>query len=278
MIGVPPFRGEFGLLVRYTVPAVAALPRPVVVCIEPGNEALFPDAKHIVVDRADDAARRDLYRKDADYVAYWREELERRYPGARLVEPDRTSELPMRRFVPEPVLRRGIQCDVVTCPRKRTYGATKNWPCWRVLADALTDAGLRVFAAGAPDASDTSVEAAGIPAAWQYDRFLDASIEAMLSARLVIATDAGLAHLAVLCGRPLYLIAADGGRVAPGPVVDGRGRMAHRQYWPIRLNEYYLAANHMNAPIEVEPDGWHHPLRVARRAIELCSSGSSATV
>ena len=35
---------------------------------------------------------------------------------------------------------------------------------------------------------------------------LDATVEAMLSAKVVVATDSGLAHLAILCGRPLILI------------------------------------------------------------------------
>src|SRR5690606_18437034 len=79
MICVPPARFEFGLKVRYHVPAVFALPRPVVVCIEPGEEALYPQATHIVVDPREDVHRKDLYSRDAAYVQQWTNELLRRY-------------------------------------------------------------------------------------------------------------------------------------------------------------------------------------------------------
>jgi hypothetical protein len=106
------------------------------------------------------------------------------------------------------------------------------------------------------------------PTCWDYPRFLDATIEAMLAARVVVATDAGLAHLAVLCGRPLVLIAYGGGLVAPGPVLDGE-RQTMPAYWPIRLEKYYHAANHMHAPIRVVPHGWERPEDVLAAALEM---------
>lgn len=235
---IPAFRGEFGLKVRYHVPWVAALPRPVTVEIEEGEEALYPDAAHVIVPRD---------RPDAD-----------RHGTRGLPDP----KAPTRRFVPEPVERYGIEADVVICPRKREYGSAKNWGYWPKLAEWLTKAGHRVFAAGAPDSSYDC----GCPSAWEHPRFLDASIEAMLSARMVVATDAGLAHLAVLCGRPLMVI-TDDGRVAPGPVIDSSGRVAHREYWPVRWQEYYHAANHTGSPI-LETGDWLFPKLVRDRILE----------
>lgn len=220
--------GEFGLKVRYHVPQAYALGAGHVIEIEEGEEALYPlAAEWRVVPRAADRKRHG------------------RPPTLG----------PERRFIPEPHVRQGVAADVVICPRRREYGSAKNWPHWQALA-GLPGA----FAAGAPDSS----EDVDCPRAWDYGRFLDASIEAMRGARLVVATDAGLAHLAVLCGAPLLLI-THRGRVAPGPVINSRGRVAQTRYWPVRLDEYYHAANHTGSPIATI-DGWDDPDAVAEAA------------
>ncbi len=229
---VLPCRVEFGLKIRYHVPAVHALGPGNRVLIEPGDEALYPLADEwIHVERRHDDQRRGwadplkselAANSDRDFI-----EVKRGDPESR--------------FIPEPHVRQGIKPDLVICPRKRRYGSDKNWNGWELLSKMPG-----VFAAGAPD---SSVDV-GCERAWDYDRFLDASIEAMLSARLVVATDAGLAHLAVLCGAPLLLITY-GGLVAPGAVRDAEGRVLEPAYWPVRLEEYYHRANHTGSPIHV---------------------------
>lgn len=231
---IPVFRGELGLKIRYHVPHVATLCQrePCVVEIEPGDEALYPfAAEHIVTERVEDSQR---HGSPPDF------------------------RVPETRFRPDPYEPQHVgPVDVVVCPRKREYGAAKNWDGWPELVERLPG---NVFAAGAPDSSyDVDV-----PRAWDFDRFLDASIEAMRSARLVIATDAGLAHLAVLCGAPLLLVTYRG-LVAPGPVIDSRGRVTHKQYWPVRLDEYYRKAAHTGAPIHTV-DGWEDVGRVVAAA------------
>jgi len=258
-------RGEFGLRLRYQIPAFHALEGPKVASIEPGDECLFPSAtEYHYVTRIMDSMRRGTYPGgDASYRNAVKKELRGLYPDAQIVEPSKG--MPEKRFVPEPHVRYGINCRVVICPRRRIYGADKNWPHWDRLAE-LPGA----FAAGAPDSSyDVDCSRA-----WAYPRFLDASVEAMLSARLVIATDAGLAHLAVLCGRPLLLITHEG-RVAPGAVRDPEGRAMEPHYWPVRWKEYYVSANHRNAHLEMI-DGWEHPERVVERATELLSKEVAA--
>ena len=263
---VLPFRGEFGLKLRYHVPAVHAFPEPKVVCAEPGEEALYPSAEKIVaVPPNHDDRRRDSYAKDRDEVERWRALMGREYPGATFIETH--PKMPQSRFLPEPRTRLGLAPDVVICPRRRSYGASKNWPHWGVLLAALKARGLDVFAAGAPDSSYEL----DCPNAWVHARYLDASIEAMRSARVVIATDAGLAHLAVFCGRSLLLIGYGGGLVAPGPVVDDTAKMVKKAYWPIRLQHYYHEANHMGAPITLLRDGWDRPEDVARHAARLAA-------
>lgn len=257
---VAPCRGEFGLKLRYHVPAVHALTGPKVVCMEPGEECLYPSAdQRITVERVHDDLRRGTHpRNDRGKVGHLKARLLRENQGASWVVTRKG--MPEARFIPEPHLptKDGIDCRVVICPRKRAYGADKNWPHWKAL-ESLPG----VFAAGAPDSSDE----VGCPKAWDYTRFLDASVEAMLSADLVIATDAGLAHLAVLCGRPLLLITYKG-RVAPGAVRDPQGNVMQPEYWPVRLEEYYRQANHTGSPI-IPVDGWEHPDEVVKQAMSI---------
>ena len=49
----------------------------------------------------------------------------------------------------------------------------------------------------------------------------------------------------------------------PGPVIDSRGNEAQSEYWPVRMDEYYHAANHQEAEIKTI-DGWNHPEGVAQ--------------
>ncbi len=249
---VMPWRGEFGLKIRYHVPAVYALEPPYRCVIEVGEEALYPGATHHVrVDRRfDDDRAGNPRRTDREFI----DELRRSY-----TEPIEVGKgHPERRFVPEPHIRQDIEARVVICPRGRRYGASKNWDGW----DALTSI-PGVFAAGAPDSS-LDVDC---PRAWDHDRFLDASIEAIRSAKLVVATDAGLAHLAVLCGTPLLLITYRG-LVAPGPVLREDGHVFEGRYWPVKIQEYYERANHMDTAI-ITTEAWESPDLVAKQVEAL---------
>lgn len=239
-----PALGEFGLRLRYHVPAVHHMAQrgEVVAFHEPGEECLYPACELVEVPRVHDDLRRGTVGKAFDAMEDAKRIASERWPGAKMVQT--AKGMPEARFVPEPVTRYGIHADVVVCPRWRAYGASKNWPDWAWLVEQLSAAGLKVFAAGAPDTS-ADVEC---DRAWDRERFLDASVEAMRSARLVVSTDAGLAHLAVLCGAPLLLITHDG-LVAPGPVLDPRGNAMEPAYWPVRLEEYYTSANHTGSPI-----------------------------
>jgi len=254
---VLPWRGEFGLGIRYHVPTTYALDGPYRVLIEPGMEALYPGAaEHIEVPRRhDDARAGDPYRTDGTFLAAMRAEW------GECVAPKKGDT--ERRFVPQPFVRQAVgDVDIVVCPRGRRYGASKNWPHWDELVEWLGGKGFSVFAAGAPDSS----QRVDSRCAWTYSRFLDASIEAMLRARLVIATDAGLAHLAVLCGRPLLLITCNG-LVAPGPVTDEHGHVFRPAYWPVKRGEYYDAANHQRSPLVIWPH-WDQVLGLADEVVQ----------
>lgn len=233
---IPAWHGEFGLRVRYHVPQAHALLRdhPQPVQIERGMEALYPRAtEYVYTDRPADRDRHGSPPRICD-----REE----------------------RFVPEPFIPTGVTARVVIAPRGRTYGAGKNWDHWHTLTDLDG-----VFAAGAPDSS----QQVDCPAAWDFNRpYLDASIEAIRSADLVVATDSGIAHLAMLCGTPLLLLTFRG-LVAPGPVIDSRGSVARGEYWPVRLAVYYRQANWRNAQITLCPTAWDDPESVRAMVEEI---------
>jgi hypothetical protein len=42
-------------------------------------------------------------------------------------------------------------------------------------------------------------------------------------------------------------------------------------YWPVRLDEYYRAANHTGSAIETV-DGWERPERVLERVFQLAEA------
>lgn len=262
-----PLRAEFGMKVWWHAPAVHAIKTTdgKIVYIEPGDEALYPSAfQHIVIDRQSDELRRNRYDRDRDFVAAMRFDAKQRFgDDVDILEPSPDS--PRKRFVPEPTVTLGLNYDVVVCPRRRMYGAEKNWPEWIHLVDWLQGAGVRTFAAGAPDSSYQ----VKCDKAWELPRkhgvilprFLDATIEAMLGAKLVVATDAGLAHLAVLCGVPLLMLTYADGLVAPGPIVDETGKHFEDQYFKVKT-ERYEEANHRSSEVTILRDAWYDPATV----------------
>lgn len=244
---VPAYRGEFGLEVRFHVPVVYGMGTGHIIECEEGKEALYPLAQEW----------RIVPRVPEDSVEASR-------ARGRLGRPKRKGR--EVRFQPSPHVTQGVPpVDVIVTPRKRGYGESKNWPHWQLLADTLDDRDLKVFVAGVKDAS---FPLEGYPASWDYDRPLDAVIEAMRQPGvLVVAACSGLAHLAVLCGTPLLLFTYRG-MVAPGPVINSSGRFVQAHYWPVRMKEYYHAANHMHSPI-IEGDYWEHPGLLAGTAAKL---------
>lgn len=258
---VLPFRGEFGLKLFGHVPAVNAIRQRKIVYCEEGEQALFPGAAQwIEVARNDDSLRRNTYRRDSNFVATVRAVAAARWPNARLVEPDIT--WPLEPFAPTPYVPQDVGAvDIVVCPRWRAYGASKNWPHWPALVAGLKELDLNVFAGGAADSSVP----VPCPQAWKWERPLDATIAAMQKARLVVATYAGLAVLAVLLGKPLLLITHGHGLIAPGPVSDEHGRVMEKAYGAADLSRLE-AVNHRGSAIVSLHAAWDRPAAVAHEA------------
>lgn len=246
---IPVYRGEFGLKVMHHVPRVYAAGRGHEIEIEEGDEALYPLAeKWIVVPREPETE-----------------------DNIRAARPDSLlASLPSTpvRFVPEPHVRQNVPAyDVVICPRMRPYVKAKNWPHWHRLVHLLRDCGLSVFAGGI---AESSVLGLDCDVAWDYHRANDATIEAMRTARVVVAACSGLAHLAVLCGAPLLLFSYRG-RISPGPIYNSYGKFVSHENKLLPIKEYYRSANHTGSPIEMI-DGWEYPDLVASNARLMCLS------
>jgi hypothetical protein len=239
-----PFRGEFGHKLMWHVPWIYSEHAERVCCHE-GEEALFPRAKSFhYVARLCDRERGDRTGSDETYIRG----LERLFALSRRPMARQPNEKVMRgfeRFIPTPHEARGIRSEIVLCPRAREVCPERNWSHWRRLAGDLSD--LRLFAAGA---RESSVDL-GIESAWDFERDIDSTIEAMLSARLVVSTDAGLGHLAMLCGRPLLVIC--------------HKRTVYR--WR------YRAANHVSAPLRFLNLAWDDPSKAVDSIREFLALG-----
>jgi len=253
-----PYRSEFGFLCMFHAPWVNAFPSPKTVIIEEGTEALYPGCEYLYLDRRKDADRRARPEKDVEKE--WRERIGDGVEFLPMPYPA-TKATPRRYFVPSPyrMVRDASRFDVCVCPRKREYGSNKNWPYWQHLTDALLGMRMKVFAAGHPESSYLLT---GCRTAWDRSvRYLDETIQGMLNSNLVVATDAGLAHLALMCGKPLVLITHKEGMVAPG--TDDIGK----DYWPIYIDRYH-EENHLNAPIHQVYYGWEGTGRVVEKIEE----------
>lgn len=250
-----PYRAEFGYICIAHAPQVYAEKGRKAVIIEQGLEALYPDCEFAYVSTKNDDDRR--VRIEVSYLlelqSTFQKALARDFGTFEYVMPDLKAERAY--FIPRPYVQHvtGIpgNIDVVVCPRKREYGSDKNWHYWQELIDAYAKVGLIVFAAGHPT---TSFPVKNCMTAWsgwnRNGKCLDNTIAAMLKAKVVVATDNGLAHLALMCGKPLVLISHKDGLVADG--FDDVGN----SYWPIKM-DIFERENHTDAPIHIVYDCWH---------------------
>jgi ADP-heptose:LPS heptosyltransferase len=239
-----PFRGEFGHLLMWHAPAVNAHEGDKIVCCEYGQEGLFPGvAGYYFVDpRPEDKKKTaNAHNYDKEVFEKIKKDRKVKFPDADFIEPtgEYRNKDDKKYLVYQPHVNQGINCDIVVCPRKRALAPGRNWEHWIELTKKLQEIGYSVFAAGSPSASyDVPCKKA-----WDYDRFCDATIEAILSSKLVVCTDSGLAHLSVQCAKPILMITNKG---QPGP--GSRWKVK----WP-----RYKAENHKSSKIETVDD-WNN--------------------
>lgn len=258
-----PNRGEFGLKIMSHCPAVHAI-KPDVVFGERGESCLYPSAgEFIAVDSQHDDLRRGQRERTAGFIPSVREIAVKKWP-LKVLEMEfiiTDENMPREYFTPTwpDEAKFGHAIDVLICPRWRVYGANKNWHLWPMLAEQLFQSGIITGAAGVFETIDKNV-IDYIPShlrSWKYVHALQFTIMMMKRARLVVATDAGLAHLAMMVGAPLLLISHDDDcKVAPGGVCDPKGHAMEPYYWPIKF-ERFTQANHQDVPITMVKAAWY---------------------
>jgi ADP-heptose:LPS heptosyltransferase len=253
-----PFRGEFGHLLMWHAPIINAFEGKKAVCCEKGQEALFSGVlEYIYVDpRPEDICKTaSVYRDDKDLFKELKKKISKKYPNANFLEPagEFDKKYPRKYISYQPYVKQNIKCDIVVCPRKRVLASGRNWELWPKLVDKLKT-NYSVFAVGSPTASfDVDCSKA-----WSYERFLDATLEAIQNSKIVVCTDSGLAHLAVQCSKPIIMITYKG---QPGPDTK----------WKVKWNRY-KEENHMNSVIK-EIDAWEDlglVLETIKKEIEQC--------
>ena len=252
-----PWRGEFGQMIMAHVRWVHQHPAATkVVCCRRGDEALFPSAVDYFYDWADMPDEMKCTKSLDDhgnlqYLEWVQDRVRQKFADQDLEfvqpldggKPQRYKADPAKDFKPRP---QTIACfppiDVLVCPRFRKHGQHRNYQHWEAVVKGLQANGLTVALAGM---KQTSVDVRSVPEhlkSWNYDS-LDSTLHMMNVARVVLATDAGLAHLAVLNQSPLLVI------------YDQPGVEAGKPEWP-----WVLPHMQRHATVDCNPiiNGWNN--------------------
>lgn len=122
--------------------------------------------------------------------------------------------LPEKELIVKPEQCSAFDSDIVICPRfKDKLSPHRNWEGWLTMNESLCKEKLRVVVAGT-EASQSPWEGA------HKVSDVEAIAAHMLKTRLVVATDSGLAHLAILLRVPLALIWGTPVGVIPGQTYE----------------------------------------------------------
>jgi hypothetical protein len=254
-----PWRGEFGQMLMTHVRWVQSLPGNKVVCCRDGDQPLFPSAKEFFHDweGLPDHLRTPAYMRgdeNQEYLARLTRKLKERWPTAAIrtpldgVKPQRYQASVAHDFKPVP------RCpapptfpQVLVAPRYRQHGQHRNFAHWEEVTQRLVRLGLSVGLLGA---KETSTDSEAVPTrnkAWMKPDNLSTTLWWMQRAKLVLATDSAMAHLAVLAQAPLKVIYAEPGVEAGKPE------------WPWALP--HMKA-HAKAHCEAILHGWDDPSHV----------------
>jgi hypothetical protein len=273
-----PWRGEFGQMLLAYVRWIHGVVSPYkVVCCKPGDEPLFPSAREFFYDWEqvpDHLKNTKLLRskEQKQYLDDLRGRLRTRYPNCDVLEPilgsipQRWRHHPEWNFKPRAKpfgsfsssSNGGRLPDIVVAPRCRKHGINRNFAHWQEVCDVLSSSGHTIGLIGVKEAS---LDVQGVSEAyksWNYEENLSVTLQMMNHARLTLATDSAMAHLAVLNQTPVYVI------------YDKPGREAGHPEWP-----WTIPHMEAHAVAEVKPIlfGWTSPETVVSCVLESIGSG-----
>jgi len=273
---VLPWRGELGHMLLTYVRWIHLIPGEKVVCCRPGQEPLFPSAVRFVHDweEVPDEMRSPEFlksRENREYLQTLRLRLLKEFPESQIREPfdgskpRRIRPSPAHAFIPKPMgSKPPVYPEILVAPRFRKYVPGRNYAYWVTVMKAL--AGLKTrdggnLAIGIIGLKETSTDLPELDdcwKAWNYSDGFGVTLHWMRRARLVLATDSGLAHLAVMARAPLKVIYGKAGKAS--------GKTKGRWAFP------YMQA-HAMAHCEPILGGWDSPDAVVE-AVRQYLSGS----
>lgn len=219
---------EFGQLIMTHVRWVHTLPGNKLVCTRRGLEPLFPSASAFFYDWTDapDAQRHTKTIKATStqlQLEALQDKFREEHPRAQIrfpidgKKPQYFPHLPEGNFIPKPTcLPPAWHPQILVAPRHRAHGEARNYPHWNRVVQDLRACGYTVGVLGT---KETSAPVENIPLdhnAWSHEDNLGVTLHWMSKAKMVIATDSGMAHLAVLTGAPLLVLYELRGKL-PGP-------------------------------------------------------------
>jgi ADP-heptose:LPS heptosyltransferase len=251
---------EFGQLIMTHVRWVHTIPGTKVVCTRRGLEPLFPSATEFFYDWTDvpDAQRHTKTIKATStqmQLEAVQDHLLAKYPGAQVrfpidgKKPQYFPNLPQGNFQPVPACPAPAWYpEILVAPRFRKHGEARNFPHWNKVVQDLRGLGYHVGIIGVPETSATIDGITMDRKAWGHDDNLGVTLHWMSKAKMVIATDSGMAHLAVLAGAPLLV------------VYEARGKVPGPEGWPWILPHMQA---HARAFCEPVLECWSRPENVA---------------
>lgn len=215
-----PWRGEFGQMVMTYVRWVHSLRHTDserLVCCQRDHRCLFPSATRFEHDwdmPPDEQRCTDFVmgHENRTYLDTLAAQFAVQYPGSHVLYPLNGSKpqrfkaphehITLTPYGPEP----SVYPDVLVAPRFRRYGMHRNYPHWLTICSFLRHRGIRYGLIGVRETSIDDPYLDEVYKSWSYEHNLDTTIRWMQRCRLVLCTDSGLAHVAVLAQAPLAVI------------------------------------------------------------------------
>lgn len=260
-----PWRGEFGQMLMTHVRFAAAMQWGIVVCCKPGDEPLFPRATEFFYDwvMPEDSKRNTKFlssRENMEYQDALKVRLAVKYPDAEFWHPLQGAKPQHCRFsrnhdfVPQPRCPAPMFFpEVLVAPRWRRHGEHRNFQYWPDVVSRLIHAGVTVGLIGTQESSVPCPQVSDQLRAWSYPQNLGTTLHWMQRCKLVLTTDSGMAHLAVLARAPLKVIYGE-------PGVETGSPKGWKWVLP-QMQEH--AYNHCEPILH----GWDDPQRVYTEAL-----------
>ena len=217
-----PWSGEFGWYLMVHVRRVHKHNADYkIVCCAPGEECLYPTANEFYhyTDFTPDCQKRHgkpISQQDAAEIkSYFKQRGDRgiTYIDAAFDRKGSQYRYEAVQVQPAPQTARNIKTDILVAPRLRAGldEDRRNLGYWDDIVRALADKGHKVGLIGSKELSyDINID--GVVRSWDISDTVDCIVDMMYNTGMVISSNSGMAHLAILCQTvPLCVLGHKGG-------------------------------------------------------------------